>query len=439
MSAISSSSPVRTPPQPAPQIVPPKPKPPRRWLGGLIVTAIVIAAAVFAWQKLWKPATPAASQVSAAKTAKVFTGPLDVTLRVTGVTGASNYADIKAPILRGAGFGSAMVLLELAKSGSLIRKGELVARIDAQMMQDRLDDFRDQVASAANDVSKRRAEQKVEWEAMQQTLRVTQASFDKAKLDFTAGEVRTDVERELLKLAMDEAEARYKQQSRDVAFRQASQVAELRILEIAHERQQRRIALFSNNIERFTIHAPMSGLVVMSSVFRGGEMGQVQLGDQVQSGQQILKIVDPASMVVQGSVSQTDSSALRIGQSVRIGLDAFPDVKLGGRVESIGALAVAQGRMQGDFVRSVPVKISIQGSDPRLIPDLSAHAAVVLETLPDQLQAPLSALTAHDGKNYVYVKRGEQFDAREVTVGKRNNTHFAVLAGLQAGEEVRLK
>jgi HlyD family secretion protein len=274
MSAMSSSSPVRTPPQPAPVVVPPKPKPPRRWLGVLIATAIVLGIAFVSYRFVWQPSRPATTQVATIKTAPAFVGAMDVTLRITGTTGARNYANIKAPILRGPGFGSAMVLLELAGSGSMIRKGDLVARIDAQNMIDRLEDFKDQLASASNDVEKRRAEQKVEWENMQQTLRVAQSSFDKAKLDFTAGEVRTEVERELLKLSMDEAEARLKQQGRDVSFRKTSQDAELRILEIALVNRERRYNIFSNNIERFTIRAPMDGLLVMSPTFRGGEMGR---------------------------------------------------------------------------------------------------------------------------------------------------------------------
>jgi multidrug resistance efflux pump len=438
MSAMSSSSPVRVPQSPAPVVVPPKPKPPRRWLGVLIATALLIGIAFVSYRLLWQPAKPAATQVGSIKTAKAFVGAMDVTLRITGTTGARNYANIKAPILRGPGFGSAMVLLELANSGSMVRKGDLVARIDAQMMIDRLEDFKDQLAAASNDVEKRRAEQKVEWENMQQTLRVAQASFDKSKLDYTAGEVRTDVERELLKLSMDEADARLKQQSRDASFRKTSQDAELRILEISLVNRQRRYNIFSSNIERFTIRAPMDGLLVMSPMFRGGEMGQVQLGDQVQSGQQILKIVDPRSMQVEGWVSQSDSGALRIGQPVQIGLDAFPEVQLKGRVESIGALAVARGWQSNNYVRSVPVKVSIDGTDTRVIPDLSAFAEVVIETVDNQLQVPVGAVQERDGKSFVSVRKGDQFEFREITPGKKNNLNVVVLAGLQAGEEVRL-
>jgi hypothetical protein len=158
----------------------------------------------------------------------------------------------------------------------------------------------------------------------------------------------------------------------------------------------------------------------------------------VQSGQQILKIVDPRSMQVEGWVSQSDSGSLRIGQPVQIGLDAFQEVQLKGRVASIGALAVARGWQSNNYVRSVPVTVSVEGSDARVIPDLSAYGQVVIETLNNQLQIPLAAVQERDGKSFVSVKKGDQFETREITVGKQNNLHIAVQSGVQAGEHVRL-
>jgi HlyD family secretion protein len=182
----------------------------------------------------------------------------------------------------------------------------------------------------------------------------------------------------------------------------------------------------------------MDGLAVMSTTWRGGDMGQFQEGDQVSPGQPILKVVDPKSMQVEASVSQSDSGDLRLSQPVQIGLDAFPDLKFTGKVYSIGALAVG-GWRQNNYVRTVPVRVAIEGYDPRLIPDLSAHADVLLETVPDQLQAPIAAVHEENGKATVYVRGADAtWVQHPVTLGKRNNTNVAITSGLKQGEVVRL-
>lgn len=432
MSAISSTAPPKVPNTAA---VPTPPRKSRLWMG-IGAAVLLIVGAVFAYRALAKPAQPKPT-ATAARTVKAFIAPLDVTLRLSGQTAARNFANVTAPLLRGAENRGSLVLLDLAKSGSLVKKGQLVARIDAQAAQDHIDDLKDTLAQAQNDIKKREAEQKVEWETMQQTLRVTRSQYEKAKLDYSSSEVKVDLERELLKLSMDESEARYKQQQQDIAFRKASQAAELRILQITLERHKEHIGRHSHDLQKYTIRAPMEGLVVMATIFRGGDLAQVQQGDQVFPGQQILKVVDTRSMQVEGSVSQSDSGDLRLGQRAAIGLDAFPDLHFTGKVFSIGALAVG-GWRQNYYIRSVPVRIQIEGSDPRLIPDLSAHGDVVLETVPDQVQVPAGAITEEKGKTFVQVKQAGEFIRRDVKPGKRSNTSVAVLSGVNAGEEVRV-
>jgi HlyD family secretion protein len=412
------------------------PKKGRPWVG-ILVTLVVLAGCVFGYRALTQPAQPKAGAPAAIKTAKAFVAALDVTLRVSGQTTARNFSTVTAPLMRGPENRGSLVLLELAKSGTVVKKGQLLARIDAQSAQDHIDDLKDTLAQATNDIQKRQAEQKVEWENMQQTLRVTQSQYEKAKLDFSAADVKVDLEKELLKLAMDESQARYKQQQQDVAFRKTSQASEIRILQYTLERHSKHMGRHAHDLEKFTITAPMDGLVVMSSVFRGGEMAQIQQGDQVFPGQQIMKVVDTRNMQIEGSVSQADSSELRLNQYAKVGLDAFSDVHLTGKLYSIGALAVG-GWRQNFYIRSVPARVQIQGSDPRLIPDLSAHADLVLETLPNQLQVPAGAVEEENGKTFVNVKQGDRFERRDVKVGKRSFTHVAVLAGLNNGEEVRL-
>ncbi len=274
MSALPASPPAAPPEKRASVVVPPapvRPHRPRTWMW-FVAGLSVLLASVFAYRALNKPSRPAPAATAAVKTVKAFVAPLDITLRMAGQTTARNFSNVTAPRLRGPESRGSLVLLNLASAGSYVKKGQLVARMDAQSAQDHIDDLNDTIAAAGNDVQKRAAEQKVEWENMQQTLRVAKSQLDKATLEFGAGVIKTDIERELLKLTVDEAAARYAQQQKDVGFRQVSQAAELRILQLTLERHKRHIGRHTHDIEKYTINAPMDGLVVMSSVFRGGNM-----------------------------------------------------------------------------------------------------------------------------------------------------------------------
>jgi multidrug efflux pump subunit AcrA (membrane-fusion protein) len=51
---------------------------------------------------------------------------------------------------------------------------------------------------------------------------------------------------------------------------------------------------------------------------------------------------------------------------------------------------------------------------------------------------PRGAISTDNGKTVAYVKKGETFEKREVSLGLQNDTHAVVLSGLSGGEDVRL-
>lgn len=404
----------------------------------MIALVVVAIAGVLGWR--WMEARKAEEQAAAQpvfKTAKVVSAPFEMRMRVSGQTSARNYANVTVPRMTGPEANRPLMLTTLAPAGVLVKPGTRVADIDAQPMLDHIDDVHSTVLQAESDVIKRRAEQAIETENLQQSLRVAKSTLDKAKLEATSGEVRTSIDQELLKLAVDEAQAAYDELRTDLVFKEASQKAELSVLQYTLERHVRHRDRHKRDAARFKIDTPIAGLVVMQSVYMGGEPRQIQEGDQVYSGQSILKVVAPNSMQVEGNISQADSQNFRVGQPAIIHLDAFPGVKLQGRIYSIGAIAAA-GFRQTNFIRNVPVRIEVIGTDPRLIPDLSASADVLLESQPEAIQVPRAAIVAEAGKSFVFVRKGSQFEKRAVELGPRNYTQQVVKSGISTGEEVAL-
>lgn len=330
-----------------------------------------------------------------------------------------------------------MVLQYLTPGGRIVKSGEKIADIDSQQLKDRVDDQRDQLRQAENDIESRKAQYAVDDENYRQSIAVAKAAYDKALLDQKAGETRTDVERQLLALSTEEAKARYDQVLRNGRFRQISQRADLRNLELALQRQRLFIERFAANLERYSMTTPMDGMVVIQTVFRGGESGQIQSGDQIGPGQIIAKVVEPKSMQVEATVNQSESDLLRVGQVARVGLDAFPTLKITGRVYSMGALA-ATGMGQNYYIRTIPVRIQLEGQDPRVIPDLSAHADVIVKKKENAIQVPAGAVRHESGGWFVYVREGSQWVKRQVRVGIRSANSLEVVEGLSAGDVVRM-
>jgi HlyD family secretion protein len=298
-------------------------------------------------------------------------------LRLAGQTSARRYYNIVAPML-GARDNRPLELIYLVKAGTTVKKGQTIAQLDARSGVDEGADAADEVKQAKSKIAGRKAEQAVELETLQQSLVQAKSDIDRAKLDARQSGNMTEIEHELQRLNQEEAEARYGKLQETVKLQRASFDAEIRIMELTSERQQRHQDRYTRDLSQFVLRSPMDGLAVMPLIVRGTEVGPARQGDQIAPGQTFMKVVDVQSMQLEARANQAESSLLHVGQSVGVRLDAFPKVALSGRIYSIGALAVSNGG-QNYYIRNIAVNIAIQGSDPKLIPDLAASGDVVLE------------------------------------------------------------
>lgn len=409
----------------------------RRWWLWPTVAALLGGGVYLAWSWLQPLGEgPAQPQAATIRTASVTTGPLEQVVRVAGTTSSIRFVNITAPRQRGPDR-MAMILLDLAPSGKMVKKGEVIARIDARRLRDHIDDVNAIVVASEADIRKRRAEQEAELASLQQNVTVAKANWQKWVTEARAAEIRTFIDQEILNIGVEETRAAYEQQLKDLEFKKAAHRAEIRILELTTERHKRHRDRHVYDLQRYTVKAPVDGMVVRQQIFRNGEFGLVQNGDRLHPGLVFLKVMDTSTMQVEGKISQVDSNLVKIGMKARIGLDAFPEIRLKGEVYSIGALA--KSSRQSPWVRTLPVRVRIEGSHPKLIPDLSAYADIIIGREENATLVPLAAVFEENGEEFVYVKRGDRFEKQPVELGLRNHLYAAVRSGLSEGDVVALE
>jgi multidrug resistance efflux pump len=313
-----------------------------------------------------------------------------------------------------------------------------VARIDDQAVRDHLDDVEAGLSQAALDIHRREAQLVYQMESLQQRLRVAKATLDKAEQDARAIPVRTSITQEQLRLAVDEAKEVYRDAQVQIPLTRERQEADLNLYRMNYQHEVRHRNHHLADRDRCTIKSPIGGMVVLQTVYRGGEPGQIQVGDQLSPGQPFMRVMDTESMQLDATMNQSEADLVRIGQQADLYFDAFPGLSLNGRVEAVGALAVG-GRRLNYYVRRVPVRIAIEEKNTRVIPDLTASADIQVGEPVDGILLPREAVYETDGKNVVYVKQAGAFVPREVEIGASNNTQVAVTTGLQAGDEVAIE
>ena len=330
----------------------------------------------------------------------------------------------------------------LAKSGLMAKKGEVVAEFDRQYMMQRLDDFKSTVTQAEADFRKQTAELQITRKSYEQQVLTAKNAVEKAELDIKTIEVRSAIDSERFRLALEESKANLKQLQEARKYLDIGEKAQVRSADLELQSTKMEYKRSEANADKMLVKAPMDGLVVMQNTFRGSEFGAIQQGDSVNPGMLFMQIVDPSSMIVNATVNQSDVQSMRIGQKARLRFDAFPGLELPGRLVVIGAITKAGGS-RAQFKKDVLVRFKLEKMDPRVIPDLSVSADVILEE-EEALAAvaPIEAVQGQGGegtKAFVLVRSTTgQWERREVELGLASFTHVAIKSGVKAGEVVAL-
>ena len=193
------------------------------------------------------------------------------------------------------------------------------------------------------------------------------------------------------------------------------------------------------------VTSPISGMVVLRMVWRVNQQVEIQEGEEARPGMPIMQVVDPAAMLVRVKVNQADVHLLQAGQPARISLDAYPELRFKGRVEHVAPVGTTS--MLSTRVRNFVATVSIEGSHPKLLPDLSAAVDVELERKDNVIVVPRDAVLVHRSpqseggrENDTYTVRvldGGSTRSRTVTLGAMNDHEAIVTSGLEPGMTVQ--
>jgi multidrug efflux pump subunit AcrA (membrane-fusion protein) len=341
--------------------------------------------------------------------------------------------------LRGSGGDFSLTIMKIAAPGAMVRKGAVIAEFDRQVQLLRLDDYRDTVTQLNANIEKMRADLQAARKAHDHIINSAKADLDKAVLDLKTAEVRSANAGEKLKLNVEDARARYQQLLKEVKLLDDSQRALISGTQIDREQARMELDRAQHNVDLMVVKAPMDGMVVLQTIWRGGDTGQAQQGDQLYSGKAFMEVIDPAAMILKVKANQVDSQRIRIGMKAKVHLDAYPGLEFPGHVAGVNALAKPSYR-RPSFMGEIDVRVKVDAIDAHVIPDISASADIILDEEPRVPVAPLGAIFFRGPSEspYVYLKTPTGWDRRDVQLGLRSNTHAAIRSGVVGGDVIAM-
>ncbi len=237
----------------------------------------------------------------------------------------------------------------------------------------------------------------------------------------------------------------YQRQLKENIAEQAQEEARFSSAERKYNLERVKLADVEEQLSLATIVAERPGLVVYGAAdqnqmrYRGSSSQEaIQEGATVRERQAILTIPDMREMAVKTNIHESAVQRVAVGQTVKVSIDAFPDVDLSGVVTKVAVVADSANAFMNPDLKVYPTTIKIDGVHDWLRPGMSSEVEILVDQLVDVVYVPVQAVTYWDDQRVVYVDNGGRPERRVVETGTFSESFIEITSGLREGEEVLL-
>jgi RND family efflux transporter MFP subunit len=189
------------------------------------------------------------------------------------------------------------------------------------------------------------------------------------------------------------------------------------------EAARARVALARKSMSDTAIRAPFSGIVAERTV---------SIGDYVTRGARVATVVRVDPLRVELTVPEQSVALVKVGQPVRLTVDAYPGEEFTATVRFISPSVRADQR-------ALTVEAVAANPDGRLKPGLFATASILQPASMPALLAPMTALETVSGTSRVFVVKGDMVEERIVTTGERVGDKIEITSGVAQGDVLALE
>ena len=283
------------------------------------------------------------------------------------------------------------------EEGDSVRKGQILARIYADIYATQRDQAAAQVAGQQSLVSNAEAQ----LEALKSSLELAKLTFDRQK-QLLDDKVISRAEFEQADNTLKTAQANYEAALQSVRSNQAQVRSATANLQKANK-----------DLSRTALISPMTGVVSLLNVKEGERV----VGNSMMAGTEMMRIADISVYEIRVEVGENDVQKIDLGDTAIIEVDAYNNRKFNGIVTQIAssqkgaASQTASSAISSTDVTNYEVRIRIvrdsyadlfDPSRPKKFPfrpGMSASADIQTKTHRDVLSVPINAVTTRDKKD----------------------------------------
>src|SRR5690554_1804157 len=389
----------------------------------------VTAGSILAIVILYFIFSPSATGLGGDIIVPVKSGSFTVEITTTGELKAQRSVQVLGP-MRARQFRINQITIEkMVDEGTVVKEGEFIASLDKSELfgrvadaQINLDQELAQYEQVQLDTSLILRQERDNILNLEYNVEEQQLILDQSQYEPPATIKQNEYNYQKAVRDLEQARENYKIKIKQQMARMAERAARLK-------EEQQQFTQMQDLLQEFTITAPQDGMVIYETNWNGSKIAE---GSQISAWNPVVATLpDLTSMQSVTYINEVDIRKIKTGQDVLIGLDAFPEKRLSGKVFRVAN--VGQQRPNSD-AKVFEAIILVNESDPLMRPAMTTSNTIIADKLEEVVFVPLEAIHVEkDSINYVYLSNGTK---QEVKLGLANSNDVVIDIGLEPGQRV---
>jgi len=353
-----------------------------------------------------------------------------VSITESGEISAKNSISISAPRVRGV-----LKIVQLVPEGEYIKAGEVVAKFDPTEALAKVKDVEAQLEISRSNKDKLLANHQSQIAQMESELKSAELSFELSKLSMEQMKFEAEAKRREAELQHKKNELNFQKIKQTFESNRIIQKSELENMNVEIRQKNNDLEKAKRDLDDLTLISSSEGLVVYG--INWSNQGQrFQIGDQPWPGQGIVTLPDLSKMESRIFVNEVDISKVKLGQKVKVKLDAFQDSSFIGTIAKVAKLGKRKDNQS--TIKVFDVFIDIEGTSEILKPGMTTSNKIIINEIDNKIFIPHEALFEVNSNFIVYRKNGSGFDEVQVSIGEKSDDFVVVEDGLVDGDVVSL-
>ena len=321
-----------------------------------------------------------------------------------------------------------LTITEMIEEGSLVDSGDYVATLDHKAVEEQIKLAQDELDKTLSEFEDSKIDSNLNLSNQRDVIVNSRLDLEEKKIIMDESVYESPSIQKKAAMDLDKAKRKLEQEQKAYGLKRKQEVNKVDRKYINYRQISERLVELQKLFEALEITAPKAGIL---TYFKQPWGEVTKTGSKVGMYNSVIATIpEMTNLVSRTYINEIDISKVKVGQKVKLGIDAFPDKQLNGEVVSVANIGQA---MPNSDAKVFEVKIKIFEKDNDLKPSMTTSNAIEAGVFADTLMVATDAVFENDSMKFVYL--GKDKPVKQIVwLGDENENHVLIRKGIKEGD-----